>query len=591
MSYDQLAGCFPTAKPSTFPPMANPCRATKRLGPSSRRRGDSFSYPTATEIKSKGFFAWLFGGGDDEEDTAAARDTGSRGRQTRVASTDRNVPVSAGPAMLYGNHDDAGVREFNLGASASSVPSMAPAPTPVLQRRPPTPAPVQQAALEPVLPVQQAASDPAPANDSEAEQTLARAMSDRSQSATASLGSPGAAPMQLAGTLQARSAPTPTTVSAPMPPVRPVELASEGPRAPLPPNRPAELVAALGPKSDRAPGVNASQKDAIGALMASRAACSNSEPAERDHARVRWRKAGLLTTRHGLCQCSRANAGAGIVGSAAGGEALQFVAARLDRSNFRSLTASGPAARAVVHSGLGSAVSALRPAAQAALGTMTGTASPAAQGFGSSATELPPTTSRGPSRNPAFTSARLRPQADDGVHLADALLTMNIPALFDLSGRVALVTGSSRGIGLAIARGLAQAGALVVLNGRNRELLDAAHAALAAEGLRVAAKAFDAAHRTQVDDAVAAIEAEHGPIEILVNNAGIQRRGAFESFPTEIWQEIFDTNVHGVFHVTQAVGKRMVERRRGRIIIICSVTSELAVPRSSHMRPRRAPSA
>lgn len=152
---------------------------------------------------------------------------------------------------------------------------------------------------------------------------------------------------------------------------------------------------------------------------------------------------------------------------------------------------------------------------------------------------------------------------------------MNIPALFDLSGRVALVTGSSRGIGLAIARGLAQAGATVVLNGRNRELLDAAHAELSAEGLNIKAQAFDASRREQVDEAVDAIEADHGPIGILVNNAGIQRRGPFETFPTEIWQEIFDINVHGVFHVTQAVGKRMVERRRGRILIICSVTSEL----------------
>ncbi len=152
---------------------------------------------------------------------------------------------------------------------------------------------------------------------------------------------------------------------------------------------------------------------------------------------------------------------------------------------------------------------------------------------------------------------------------------MNVPALFDLTGRVALVTGSSRGIGLGIARGLAQAGASVVLNGRNRELLDSAHATLTAEGLRVSAHAFDASHREQVDQAVAAMEADLGPIDILVNNAGIQRRGPFESFPSETWQEIFDVNVHGVFHVTQAVGKRMVERRRGKIIVICSVTSEL----------------
>ena len=152
---------------------------------------------------------------------------------------------------------------------------------------------------------------------------------------------------------------------------------------------------------------------------------------------------------------------------------------------------------------------------------------------------------------------------------------MSAPSLFDLTGRVALVTGSSRGIGLAIARGLAQAGATVVLNGRNRQALDAAHGLLDGEGLRVEAHCFDAARREQVEGAVAAIEADVGPIDVLVNNAGIQRRGAFETFPQEIWAEIFDTNVHAVFHVTQAVGRRMVERRRGRIIMIGSVMSEL----------------
>ena len=152
---------------------------------------------------------------------------------------------------------------------------------------------------------------------------------------------------------------------------------------------------------------------------------------------------------------------------------------------------------------------------------------------------------------------------------------MSARGLFDLSGRVALVTGSSRGIGQAIARGLAEAGATVVLNGRNRQALDATYGELRGDGLDVRAHAFDASHRAQVDQAVAAIEADVGPIDILVNNAGIQRRGAFETFPEETWAEIFDTNVHAVFHVTQAVGARMVARKRGRIIMICSVTSDL----------------
>ena len=148
-------------------------------------------------------------------------------------------------------------------------------------------------------------------------------------------------------------------------------------------------------------------------------------------------------------------------------------------------------------------------------------------------------------------------------------------SLFDLTGRIALVTGSTRGIGLALARGLAEAGAHVVLNGRDPLALEAARARLAADGLAASAAAFDVGVIAEVQAAVARIEAETGPIDILVNNAGIQRRGAFETFPQETWLEIFGANVHGVFHVAQAVGARMLERRRGKIVNICSITSEL----------------
>jgi gluconate 5-dehydrogenase len=156
---------------------------------------------------------------------------------------------------------------------------------------------------------------------------------------------------------------------------------------------------------------------------------------------------------------------------------------------------------------------------------------------------------------------------------------MTIPAglkLFDLTGRVALVTGSSQGIGFGIARGLAQAGATVVLNGRGADRLEAAKESLAREGLHAAGSVFDVAERSATIAAIERIEREVGPIDILVNNAGIQRRGAFESFPEETWREIMSVNLDGVFHVTQAVGARMLERGRGRIINICSVASELA---------------
>jgi gluconate 5-dehydrogenase len=148
-------------------------------------------------------------------------------------------------------------------------------------------------------------------------------------------------------------------------------------------------------------------------------------------------------------------------------------------------------------------------------------------------------------------------------------------ALFDLSGRTALVTGSSDGIGLALARGLGAAGARVVLNGRNGDKLASARARLAGQGLAVEAAGFDVADRSAVFNSIDRIERDIGPIDILVNNAGIQRRHSFETFPEETWREIMAINLDGVFHVTQAVGKRMIERKRGRIINICSVTSEL----------------
>jgi len=151
-------------------------------------------------------------------------------------------------------------------------------------------------------------------------------------------------------------------------------------------------------------------------------------------------------------------------------------------------------------------------------------------------------------------------------------------ATFRLDGRVALVTGSSAGIGLALARGLGQAGATVVLNGRDAARLATARQALAGEGLTVHARAFDVCDPAAVAAAVAAIESDLGAIDILVNNAGLQRRAPFHEFPLADWQELMRTNVDSMFIVGQAVAQRMVVRRRGRIINICSVQSELGRP-------------
>ena len=149
---------------------------------------------------------------------------------------------------------------------------------------------------------------------------------------------------------------------------------------------------------------------------------------------------------------------------------------------------------------------------------------------------------------------------------------------FRLDGRLALVTGSSSGIGLALARGLGQAGARLVLNGRDAAKLATAAASLRELGLTVFERAFDVTDLAASEAAVAAIEAKIGAIDILVNNAGLQRRGAFHEFAPDDWQAVMRTNVDSMFNVGQAVAKRMVPRGRGRIINICSVQSELGRP-------------
>ncbi len=150
--------------------------------------------------------------------------------------------------------------------------------------------------------------------------------------------------------------------------------------------------------------------------------------------------------------------------------------------------------------------------------------------------------------------------------------------LFNLAGRRALITGSSAGIGLALARGLAQAGAQVVLNGRCADVLQASAQALAQEGLAVEQQVFDVTDSKAVHAAVADIESRLGPIDILVNNAGMQRRAPLDQFDPQDWQTLMRTNLDSVFHVSQAVARHMIPRGRGKIINICSVQSELGRP-------------
>ncbi len=150
--------------------------------------------------------------------------------------------------------------------------------------------------------------------------------------------------------------------------------------------------------------------------------------------------------------------------------------------------------------------------------------------------------------------------------------------LFDLSGKRALVTGSSQGIGFALARGLAEAGAEVVLNGRNAEKLASAAQTLRGEGFTVHEVAFDATDHDGVKAAVDAFEAATGAIDILINNAGMQHRTELENFPADAFERLLQTNIASVFHVGQAVANHMIKRGAGKIINIASVQTLLARP-------------
>ncbi len=157
----------------------------------------------------------------------------------------------------------------------------------------------------------------------------------------------------------------------------------------------------------------------------------------------------------------------------------------------------------------------------------------------------------------------------------------NKPALdppFDLSGKVALITGAQRGLGFAIACGLARAGATVVLNGRNREQLSTAVRELTGLGLSADSAVFDVTDCNAARSAVAAIEGRHGRLDILVNNAGIQRRHPFAEFPQGDWDALLATNLTAPFILSQAVIPGMMARKQGKIVHIASLLSELARP-------------
>ena len=151
-------------------------------------------------------------------------------------------------------------------------------------------------------------------------------------------------------------------------------------------------------------------------------------------------------------------------------------------------------------------------------------------------------------------------------------------ALFDLTGQRALITGSSQGIGNALARGLAEAGAEVILNGRDTAKLSAAAEALRTDSHTVHELPFDATDHDTVRAAIDGFEATTGGIDILVNNAGMQYRTELQDFPADAFENLLQTNIATVFHVGQACARHMIGRGRGKIVNIASVQTALARP-------------
>jgi gluconate 5-dehydrogenase len=153
-------------------------------------------------------------------------------------------------------------------------------------------------------------------------------------------------------------------------------------------------------------------------------------------------------------------------------------------------------------------------------------------------------------------------------------------SLFDLAGRVVLVTGSSRGIGRELAYGLAAAGATVVINGRSAAGVEAAEKMIlaAVPGARVAASVFDVTDQDSVRAGVEQVIAEVGPIDGLINNAGVQHRVPMLELELADWERVIRTDLTSAFLVGREVARGMVERGSGSIINICSIQSDLARP-------------
>ncbi len=148
--------------------------------------------------------------------------------------------------------------------------------------------------------------------------------------------------------------------------------------------------------------------------------------------------------------------------------------------------------------------------------------------------------------------------------------------MFSLDGKIALVTGATHGLGMAMANGLGAAGARLVINGNSsQEKIDKAVAEYKAAGIDAFGYRFDVTDEAEVEAAIAKVESEVGPIDILVNNAGIIRRVPMLDMPLDEWELVIRTDLTSVFIMSRAVVSRMVKRKSGKVINICSMMSEL----------------
>lgn len=155
---------------------------------------------------------------------------------------------------------------------------------------------------------------------------------------------------------------------------------------------------------------------------------------------------------------------------------------------------------------------------------------------------------------------------------------MRVQQLFDLSGRVALVTGGSRGLGLEMAEALGEAGAKVVVTARRQQWLTEAGTTLSAAGIDALALVCDITDPAQVEAAREATESRFGSIDILVNNAGVSWGAPAADMPLDKWRAVLETNLTGTFVVTQVVGRSMIARGSGKIINIASIAGIVGEP-------------